>query len=90
MIYLLVLAGIILLLLTLRFVRPELIYSFRYYLTRIRSRKTLLDSEVSDEDGIAEFVALMVNDHRYEVLGYDEEYIFDRTTRLRRLYHVWT
>lgn len=88
MIYFLVLAFLVLILLMLRFVRPELIYSFRYYLTRVQSTKTLLDSEASDEDRRADFVALMVNDHRYEVLGYDEEYIFERTTRLRRLYHV--
>jgi hypothetical protein len=88
MIYVLSVGVVVLLVLVIRFLQPEFIYSLRYYLTRVQCAKTFLESQTTDEDRTSAFARLLVNDCRFEVLGYDDRYVLERATKLRKLSHV--
>ena len=88
MIYLLIFCGLILLGLFLRFIQPELIYSVRNALIRIKANKAFLDAQAQRRNRSYLFPRLLVQDFRYESLDYDEQYVLIRVMKIRELYRV--
>ncbi|MDT7687244.1 MAG: hypothetical protein QOE46_3 [Acidobacteriota bacterium] len=76
----------ILIILVLRFVQPELVYSFRQVLVKIGMRKVFLDRKERREDLSAMYNRLLVKDFRYETLGHDWNYALKRVNKMRELY----
>lgn len=84
--YLLWIGVILVVLLVLRMWQPELIYSFRKVLIKVRSAQALLGAEKGAGD--TTFSELLVKDLRYETRVGDVEYALERSMKLRELYQM--
>jgi hypothetical protein len=79
-------AGIaILIALVLRFVQPELIYSLRQALIRIRTNKLFIDQDAGRKIDPHELRELILTDRRFETRAYDTKYLLQRVTKIREL-----
>ena len=84
--YLLFAILFVLLLLFMRFVQPELIYSFRQILVKIGMNKVYLDQDAGRSDLSARYQELLIKDLRFETVGYDSSYALKRINKIRELY----
>lgn len=87
-IFLVFFSSLILLLLVVRFVQPELIYSVRHALIQVRSTKVFRDAFAKRFTESKVFPELLGDDLRYETRDYDEEYVLQRVNKIRKLYRV--
>lgn len=73
----------------LRFVQPELIYSFRQQLVKISIAKVMLEEEENrGENHNARLFDLQLKEFRYETLGHDAAYALNRGGKIRKLYSM--
>ena len=86
MLYLIIILFFVLLALVLRFVQPELIYSFRRGLVRIGLNKVHKDRKAGRTGLSPRYHELLIKDLRFETLGHDSVYALSRINQIRRLY----
>ena len=86
MIYLIAVLFFVLLALVLRFVQPELIYSFREVLVRTGMNKVHLDDDEGRAGLSPRYHELLIKDLRFETLGHDSAYALKRVNKIRELY----
>ncbi len=71
-----------------RFVQPELIYSVRHALVKVRTNKVFLDYDANRFTNSNVFPDLLMKDFRYESRDYDEQYVLKRVMKVRELYRI--
>jgi hypothetical protein len=81
-----IIGSFLLFVLILRFVQPELIYSFRQTLVKIGINKVYLDQADGREGLTPRYNSLLIKDLRYETLGHDSSYALKRINKIRELY----
>jgi hypothetical protein len=79
---------IVLIVLVIRFIQPELIYSVRQALVEVRTNKAFLDWQEGRSSAAAAFSRQLIKDVRYETREYDEEHVLWRVNKIRELYRL--
>jgi hypothetical protein len=81
-------ATVLLVGLTLRFVQPELFYSLRFAVTKVRMNKAFIDYHENRLTGPHVFPNLLVQDFRLNTRNYDRQTVLLRVNKIRELYRV--
>lgn len=84
----LLLSGFTLLALIIRFIQPELIYTIRQTIVKVKTNKAFLDYDANRFNTANTFPDLLMKDFRYETRDYDEKYVLQRVMKIRELYRI--
>lgn len=88
-IFLLMIFGTLLfVLLLLRFVQPQLIYSLRQVLSKIEVNRAVLQAETDSDLALARYQNALIKDIRYESQFYSDSYVMERLKKISELYRI--